>query len=73
MNRVELFNIHALNLQHILNTLTNMTSMFCHYLTHLWLDDSKQVLPNYKLLGKTVVVFRMEGNAKQPHNAWMTG
>lgn len=46
---------------------------FCHCLTHLRLDDSKQVPPNDKLLGKAVVLFRLEGNAKEAHDAGVAG
>lgn len=47
--------------------------LFCQCLTHLWLYDSKQVPPNDKLLGKAVVLIRLEGNAKEAHNAGVAG
>lgn len=42
-------------------------------MTHLWLDDSKKISPNDKLLGKAVVFFRLEGNAKEAHDAGVAG
>jgi len=45
----------------------------CQCLTHLWLDDSKQVPPNDKFLGKAVVLIRMEGNAEEAHDAGVAG
>lgn len=41
--------------------------------THLWLNDSKQVFPKGQLLGKTVVIFRLKGNAEEAHDARMGG
>lgn len=51
----------------------NLLVLVCHCLTHLWLDDSKQVPPNDKLLGKAVVLFGLEGNAKEAHDAGVAG
>lgn len=42
-------------------------------LTHPWLNDSEQVFPKDKLLGKAIVIFRMKGNAKEAHDARMRG
>lgn len=47
--------------------------LICHYWTHLWLDDSKQVPPYDKLLGKAIVLFGLEGNTKEAHDAGMAG
>lgn len=41
--------------------------------SHLWLDDGKQIPPNDQLLGEAVVLFRLEGDAKQAHNAGVAG
>ena len=46
---------------------------FCRHWTHLWLDDSKQVPSNDQLLGKAVVLIRLEGNAKEAHDAGVVG
>lgn len=51
----------------------SLSVFFCQCLTHLWLDDSKQVPANDKLLGKAVVLIRLEGDAKEAHDAGVAG
>lgn len=45
----------------------------CQCLTHLWLDDSKQVSTDDKLLGEAVVLIGLEGDAKEAHDAGVAG
>lgn len=47
--------------------------LFCNCLTHFWLNDSKKVPSNDQLLGKAVMLIRLEGNAKKTHNAGVAG
>lgn len=47
--------------------------LFCNCLTHFWFNDSKKVPSNDQLLGKAVMLIRLEGNAKETHNAGVAG
>lgn len=38
-----------------------------------WLDDRKQVPANHQLLCKAVVLFGLEGDSKESHDAWVVG
>ena len=59
--------------ENLAETQTDWTRTLASTFTHLWLNDSKQVFPEGHLLGEAVVVFGMEGNAKEAHDAGMGG
>ncbi|PWA32906.1 hypothetical protein CCH79_00016415 [Gambusia affinis] len=47
--------------------------LFIFQTSHFWLDDGKKIPPNDQLLGEAIVLFRLEGDAKQAHNAGVAG